>query len=271
MEVMIIKNVLNDLSHDELAALGFKHKNGGYYRIINDVFQSFMLKIYRVEETTVDKGGLVATIEFKCSPLFTNNIDAAILSGRYSLEYLREDPPRAYYFNCYINGKPITPDEEGCAKQIWHDMTKYLIAFFDRANTSKNVFHEIYKYETYYVNYTCKCNTDRTNAKIIILRNNDLYYSALKNRNCEFALEVERFNLSLANNEIIRISEQNWGTDKKEVVIRNCQKKALLSKRIINDIEHNDWKMVDEILNENAHRNIEKLKSLKMLPQNFTL
>lgn len=117
----------------EFSALGFKSYENNFYRVINDVFQSFTLH--------KSISGNDCTIEFTVVPLCMGNVIKKNLCGANHIKMFEND------YSWFSYNKNDKKSIDKCIDLMLEYMKKHLIRHFESANNTKSAYYEIYDFQ----------------------------------------------------------------------------------------------------------------------------
>lgn len=174
-----VDKVFHNICSRELVPIyGFKRYRNTYYRIINDVFQSFNL------HKSVSRDN--CTVEFTLRPLCT---DVLITKGTCGSDHLKIF--RGTYDWFYYDNTPLSI--EACFEEIYKYINDYLIGYFERGNNCANAYNEVLSFHRNFFSVDA------------VIHLNELYYFALKSEMYDEAIE----HLLAIKNATIRAFERN--------------------------------------------------------------
>lgn len=237
-----------------VAPYGFKRKNKGFVRVINDVCQSFdMEKLSRGPGQKACRIGFV--VRPLCQPLNVQQVE------RGGLYYLKK-------FEICDDGEPdgwrYKYDPESislCIEEVMRYISAYMIPFFERATCTKSAFSELIALEKLfnenrvaYLNLKGIEDGAGPDAELNLF-DGAKYYMALKNGNYDYAMKsrsaVLQLNLVAYESEKGFLPEEVLA-ERREVIQRLHREIELLDK--------GDYDFFRNLVEENEAISKENLK-----------
>lgn len=257
---MTIHKYFNDLIKDKAKEMGFrKHGQREYYRVVNDMYQSFTLKI---------TSQLACTYTFDVSPLcigLTENIFKILGNGTFMADdfYVPKskddiDPTLYADIPTYTAGVTIKNERtmQRAASNIAPLMHEYVFPFFERASDSSVAFAEIEKM----IDYQSDCIMERlrvrgyenpgsTKEAKMKLYGNVFAHLEMKNGRYDYPISYYRSELPRLVDDLehfvylssIRLEER----------IAKCEERVRHCKKMIEVLENGDKAYIDKMLAEN--------------------
>ena len=205
----------------EFDKLGFKNYKNNFYRVVNDVFQSFGL------HNSVS--GDSCTVEFGVFPLCCGNIIKKEHTGANHLKVFENN------YSWFKYDRSSMKCIEKTVNLIIKYIKKYLIPFFENANNSRDAYFEI-------------CNFQKKYQNEILMSDHVLFYCALKSGMYNLAIEhlkAQKAHTLLAYNRNIQCFEMGVEYENKIKTklhyIENC----------IAIIERSDFECIEKMISEN--------------------
>ena len=128
-----LTKIYKDRCKEEFGTLGFKTYRKNFYRVVNDVFQSFDL------QKSVSGGD--CTIHFVVVPLCAGSSITKEYCGPDHIKMFAGDYSWFYYDRNDLR------DIERCMDEMMVYMKKYMIPYFENANNSENAYYATCKFQ----------------------------------------------------------------------------------------------------------------------------
>lgn len=149
-----LTKIYKDRCKEEFKAMGFKSYRKNFYRVINDVFQSFQLH--------KSVAGNNCTVEFVVVPLCEGDCICKECCGPNHLKVFEGD------FNWFFYDRNDFRDIDRCVDEMFEYMKKYMIPYFEAANNTEQAYY-------------ATCEFQRKNYRRgISFADPHLYYMALR-------------------------------------------------------------------------------------------
>lgn len=244
----------------EVLPYGFKRKKNVFIRVVNDVLQSFY-----TEKLSIYSYGRECRVGFSVLPL-CQKLEAERILGGFGVYYLRK-----FEISHWAEGddrwryKSIPEDISACIDEILIYINKYLLPFFERANSCKAALPEVIALEKLFnenriesLKLSDIADKAGPNAELN-LSDSTKYFMALKSGDYDFALKSRK--ALLEQNMAVYESVQNNSYMTKEKL---HEKEEMLSKLQdeIRHLEEKDWDYFKIIIADNEAYSREKLKGI---------
>ncbi len=215
---------------NEFRKLGFKSYRNNFYRVVNDVFQSFGL------HNSVS--GNSCTVEFGVFPLCCGSIITKNHTGANHLKVFENN------YSWFKYDKNSIESIEQTVNSIIEYINKYLIPYFEKCNNSRNAYFEI-------------CNFQKKHQEGILMFDCVLFYCALKSGMNDLAiqhLKAQKAHTIKAYNRNIECFEMSVEYEEMiESEIHNIENR-------IEIIERLDFEGIEKIISENEALALKNLR-----------
>ena len=129
----VLTKFFKEICKNEFTKYGFKTYRRNFYRVVNDVFQSFTLH--------KSVAGNNCTVEFVIVPLCAGDVINKTYCGAHHLKIFEKDWSWFYY------DRTDEQSIKNCVSEMIGYMKKYLIPFFEAGNDAKNAYYATYTFQ----------------------------------------------------------------------------------------------------------------------------
>jgi hypothetical protein len=235
---------------------GFKRKKNVFARLVNDVLQSFY-----VEKLSISPYERACRVGFSVLPI-CQKLEIEPILGVY---YLRKFEISHCVESDRWRYKSIPENIGVCVDEILMYINKYLLPFFERANSCKTALPEVIELEKLFnanrlesLKLSNIADNAEPNAELN-LSDNAKYFMALKSGNYDFALKSRKALLKQSIAAYQSVQNNKYMTKEKL-----HEKEEILSKLQVEilHLEEEDWDYFNTIIANNEAYSIERLKDI---------
>lgn len=243
----------------KVSQYGFNRKKNIFVRLVNDVLQTFY-----IEKLGIHSYERAARVGFSVIPLCQRIETEQVLDG-FGVYYLRNFEISTLTEGNGWRYKSIPEDIDACVKEILMYTNKYLLPFFERANSCKAALSEVLALEKIFNNNRLEslklCNiADRLDPNVELnLLDSKKYFMALKSGDYDFALKSRKALLEQNMTAYHSAQTNSYMTSKKlheqEEMLGKLQDE-------IQHLEEKDWNYFKTMIVDNEDYSREKLKDI---------